>query len=79
MTNDQMKPRRFLNLYNAKTKLNWIVNNINNGLTVYVCTQIRKTGYNKKHIDMFKATKSGLYVQSGKKYLNIDFNQLIAQ
>lgn len=72
MTNEQMKPNRFGRWYEARKKLNAIVKALNSGHTVMLSTYAKHTQYTKKHIGMFKATKSGLYVQQGKNWVCVD-------
>ena len=79
LTNNQMKANRFLNWAIARRKLAFITENLNAGRAVYVCTYTKATKYTAKHISMFRASKSGLFVQSGKKELCIDYCALKAQ
>ncbi len=72
LTNDQMKERRFLRLHHAKRRVAFIHEHLNAGHTVQLTTHTKATRYTKKHIGMFKATKHGTYVQSGKKWVCID-------
>ena len=79
LTNAAMDQNRFGRWANARRRISWIKSNLEAGREVYVCSQTRRSKYTKKHVDMFKATKSGAYVQSGKNWLCIDFNQIISQ
>lgn len=72
MTNDQMKANRFLRLYQARQKLQAITDHLSIGGQVLIATYTRATAYSAKHAAMFKATKSGLYVQRGKQWDCID-------
>ena len=72
ITNDQMKPNRFARWANARKRVSFIVSNLNAGKTVQLTTYTKATRYNAKHINMFKATKFGAFVQSGKSWLCID-------
>jgi predicted RNA-binding protein YlxR (DUF448 family) len=79
MTNEQMKEGRFLRFHKARKMIAFIKANLQAGRTVYVCTMTKATGYTAKHVDMFKATKSGAYVQAGKRWNCIDYCNLIAE
>lgn len=72
LTNTQMTKGRFLRLYHATRKVRWIGEQFAKGNTVYVSTYTKVTKYTAKHADMFKATKTGLYVQHGNHWLNAD-------
>jgi len=72
MTNDQMKANRFARWANARKRIAFIVSNLQAGKTVQLTTYTKATRYTAKHIEMFKATKSGAFVQSGKNWLCID-------
>lgn len=73
LTNDQMKANRFYRWYKARKMISAIKKHLAEGRTVYVSTMTKATKYSAKHIDMFKASRSGAYVQSGNKWLCIDF------
>ena len=73
MTNEKMKEGRFLRLQNAKRKVSYIRHHLLAGHTVYIRTALKSTKYSKKHADMFKAAKSGAYVQRGKGWDCIDW------
>ena len=62
ITNSEMKAGRF-----AK----WAEARLAEGRQVCVSTMTNCTKYSAKHADMFSATKSGLYVQHGKRWLNL--------
>jgi hypothetical protein len=72
MSNTDMKPRRFLRWHEARKRVAHIVNNLNAGRTVYLCTPMRAIKLTAKHADMLKATKTGAYVQMGKRWDCID-------
>lgn len=76
--NSQMKTNRFLKWQNARKKLEFITNNLTQGKTVEIHSQTKRIQCKYKHIELFKATKNGLYMLNGTKYLNIDYNQLTA-
>lgn len=43
-----------------------------------VATSTRGTVYKAKHAEMFKATKSGFYVQHGKGFVCLDFTKIVS-
>ncbi len=72
MTNAEMKQGRYARLALARKKLTFINAALARGESVYLSTYTRNTRYTAKHAGMFKATKTGLYVQSGKGWLCAD-------
>ena len=68
MNNSQMKAGRFLNWHKNRKLVAAIVENLSKGNSVILSTHTRQTKYTKKHADMFKATKTGAWVQSGKNF-----------
>lgn len=78
MTNDEMKAGRFLRWHTARTRIAWIKARLAEGRTVYVSTHLRHTPYSAKHTDMFKATRTGAYVQHGKRWDCIDWCKISA-
>jgi len=68
MTNDQMKPGRFLRWQQARRTAARIANHLTLGGRVVVGTYSRATIYSRRHADMFRATSSGLYVRNGKHW-----------
>lgn len=73
MTNDQMKPNRFLRWHKARKRIAFIKARLAAGAVVTVATQTHAWHYRQKHADMFKATKSGAFVQRGKRWDCIDW------
>lgn len=74
MTNDQMKANRFGRWYTARKRASAIVEHLINGGVVMVCTALSATQLdNPKHATMIKGTKTGLYIQRGKKWECIDY------
>ena len=74
MTNDEMKPGRFLRLQKGKRIFSSIINHLNNGGSVLICTYTKATKITQKHISMIRMGKSGsVYVQSGKNWNCIDY------
>lgn len=78
MTNDEMKANRYLRWHNARQKVAWIKEHLAEGRTVCITTYTKQTRYTAKHADMFRATKSGSYVQSGKTWLCFDGSKVSA-
>jgi hypothetical protein len=73
MSNDEMRPGRFLKLQNGKRMLSAITNHLKSDGTVLVCTYTRATKLSKKHLDMVRMGKSGsVYIQAGKRWDCID-------
>lgn len=69
LTNDQMKAGRFLRLAQARKKVSWIVSHLEAGRTVQITSATKAWRYKgADKAGMFKATKSGAYVQQGKRW-----------
>lgn len=73
LTNEQMKAGRFLRWHKARRKIAAIVGHLNAGHTVYVCTMTRATKFDRRHVAMFMATRTGALVQRGKSWDCIDY------
>jgi len=73
LTNDQMIAGRFATWAAARRKLAKIVSTLEAGKKVIVSTYTRATRFDKRHVDMFKATRTGLYIQSGKRWECADY------
>lgn len=73
MTNDDMKPGRFLRWQQARRTAAKIVSHLESGGRVVIGTYTRATIYSRRHATLFRATPSGLYVQSGKHWNCIDY------
>ena len=78
MTNEQMKSGRYLRWHKARRRIAWILARLAEGRTVQIATQTRAVRYTAKHAAMFKATKSGAFVQRGKAWDCIDHTNLTA-
>jgi len=76
MTNNQMKSGRFLRWHEARRKIEWIVAMLEAGTMVQLTTYGHAMRYTRKHTEMFKATRSGAYVQSGYQWVCIDGCQI---
>lgn len=72
LTNDQMKAGRYAKWARARKKVAWINEQLKAGKTVQLTTYTRATRYTAKHAAMFKATRTGAYVQRGKAWDCID-------
>jgi hypothetical protein len=68
MTNEQMKPGRFLDLHKARRRFRFIVANLEAGNTVSLTTYTRSVNYKPKHVAMFKITGKDVWVQRGKSW-----------
>ena len=68
MTNDEMKPGRYLRWHANRVLVANINSALEAGKMVQLTTYTHAARYTKKHIGMFKATKSGAYVQQGKRW-----------
>jgi len=71
--NSEMKANRFLTMHKARKRIAWIKAQFANGRDVYISTYLSSTRYRPQHADMFRAGKTGAYVQRGKKWDCIDF------
>jgi hypothetical protein len=78
LTNSQMVANRFGRWALARRKLAWITTQVNSGKTVYVATYTKITAIKAKHLPQVKATKTGLYIQHGRKWLNADYCKISA-
>lgn len=72
LTNSEMKAGRFARWALARRKLAFIRSNIEAGRTVQVANYLHAYRLTSKHVEMVKATKSGLYLQRGKRWDCID-------
>lgn len=73
MTNDQMKPGRFLRWQQARRTAAKIAAHLGSGGKVVVGTYTQATIYSSRHASLFRANSSGLYVLSGKRWDCIDY------
>jgi hypothetical protein len=76
MTNDEMKPNRYLRWHKARRLVAKINNHLANGGHVGIGSYTRPTLYGPKCAGMFKATRTGAYVQRGKRFDCIDFSPI---
>jgi len=73
MTNDQMKPGRFLRWQQALRTAAKIAAHLASGGKVVVETCNRATVYSRRHAGLFRATSSGLLVRNGRHWDCIDY------
>lgn len=73
MTNAEMRPNRFAKWAEARRTLAWCRSCWERGYNVLVCTATRATRLSPKHAEYLKATKSGLYIRSGSKWVCADY------
>lgn len=71
MTNEQMKPNRFLDMMKYKKLYTAIVAEIEKGLAIQITTYTKSSIY--KSASQFKYGKSGVYVQRGKNWDCINY------
>lgn len=72
MTNDQMRPGRFLRWQHARRTAARITAHLESAGRVIVGTYTRATVYSRRHAALFRATSSGLLVRSGNHWDCID-------
>ena len=72
MTNDDMKQNRFGRWYTARKNAAEIKNHLKSGGIVMNANYLKAYQLDSRHVDMIKGTKTGLYMQSGKKWVCID-------
>lgn len=73
MTNEQMQPNRFARWANARKMFSYIMTNLHAGKIVVVASMTTATKYDRRHVKMFKVTKTGVFVQHGKRWDCINF------
>jgi hypothetical protein len=73
LSNDKMRPNRFLNWHMARKRIAWIKAQLALGAKVRISTHLKSTIYSAKHADLFCATKTGAMVQQGRKLVCIDW------
>lgn len=78
MTNDQMKPGRFLALHKARRMFRFIMTNLEAGNSVSVTTYTRSVNYKPKHKTMFKIVGRDVLVQRGKAWDCINLCKITA-
>ncbi len=78
MTNEQMTANRFLRWHTARVLVGKITAALESGAIVQLTTYTKATRYTAKHATMFKATKTGAFVQHGKRWDCIDYTKVTA-
>ena len=73
MSNEEMKPRRYYRWALARKKVRDIRQHLEAGGTVVISTWAKHTKADKRHVDMFRSSRSGAYMQRGKNWDNIDY------
>ena len=73
MNNDQMKANRYLRWHQARQKLARIQHHLADGGKMVVGTHTRATVYDRRHGEMFRATRAGLFVRRGSGWDCIDY------
>jgi len=68
-----MKPGRFLRWQQARKTAAKIAGHLTSGGTAVIGTPVRATFYTRKHVEMFRAASSGLYVRNGVRWDCIDY------
>jgi altronate dehydratase len=63
----------------AEKKLAWIKDRISEGRTVFLCTCLRATKIQAKHLPLVKVSGNSLMVCHGKRWLDYSFAELKAQ
>ena len=76
MDNSTMEANRFYRWAKARHKHRLIVQHLHSGGKVVIATYTHATVYTQQHADIFKATKSGLYVRARKRWDCLDFSTI---
>ena len=66
LNNSKMIAGRFFRYARARKRVAWIKAQLAAGRIVQLTTHTKATSYDARHADMFKATKTGAFVQRGK-------------
>lgn len=77
MTNSQMIANRFLRWHKARRGLAAILETLRTGGVVQIVTYLRITKCDARHVPMFKAARTGLYIQRGKRWVCIDYCKIV--
>jgi hypothetical protein len=72
LSNEQMKENRYGRWAKARKLYGKIQATFAAGGIVTVATATRATHYNAKHSEMFRVTRTGVYIQRGKSWDCID-------
>lgn len=71
MTNAQMKPNRYGRWAQNRQRCATIQNALRAGKRVTLGTYLKAWTYDARHLEMFSADRTGCYVRSGKRRLEI--------
>lgn len=74
MSNDEMRAGRFEQWARMRKLFAAITEHLKAGGRVQVSTYTHSTVYQPKHLAMFRCGKTGVYVQSGKRWNDIHFS-----
>ena len=73
LTNEQMKPGRYGRWAESKKLVNKIQDTLSRGGYVVMATHTKARQYDRRHVDMFKATPTGAYVLNRTKLECINY------
>jgi hypothetical protein len=76
LSNADMIANRYYRWAEARRKHREIVQHLQNGGKVVIPTYTRATVYERDHAEMFKATKTGLFVQRGRRWDGLNFSNI---
>lgn len=79
LKNSEMIPNRYAKWARARRVVAFIQSSLDAGRTVYLTTYTHRYVITANHRDLFKATKDGAFMASGKKWLSIDGCRVAAQ
>jgi hypothetical protein len=78
MKNSEMKPGRYLKLHTARQKIAWIKARLAEKRTVQLNSGMSCIKITAKNVEMLKATKRGLHIDSKRGLESIAFHSLRA-
>ena len=76
MSNDEMTPGRFLRWAVARKKHAWIVQRVKEGRTVVLSTHLKGTRIGLAQLSQVRASRTGLLVRHGSKWLDYSHAKL---
>lgn len=77
MTNSEMKEGRFYKWHNYRKMIASIRQTLAADGVIQIVGYGRVLECDKRHVEMFKATKSGAYVQRGKSWDCLNFSKIV--
>lgn len=77
MTNEQMIEKRFSRWANYRKMISNIKKTLAADGEIHIVGYGRVVKCDKRHVEMFKATKSGAYVQRGKNWDCLNFSKIV--